>query len=153
MPDLFALADLRDPASFLIGARIPLTLAGSMATWQRYEWCTDRLLARLCSDGVWDERPEPYLGSYFIDLSNPDVARWCDRKIAEKIAIVNGATEAITWGEIRISRGGGWDVRWSGGSGTRLHNCGVEYLIDVPHGQYITQARAALLRALFGGAS
>jgi hypothetical protein len=150
MSNLFALSDLRDPTSFLTGARIPLAHHQPMATWQRYEWIADRLLARLCSDGAWVERVTPDWRFYCIDLSDPDVARWCDRKIATEIARSGGNLDAVTWGEIRVI-GGGWDVRWSGGSGTRLNNCGVEYLVDVPHGsQHIPAARAAIIRALFG---
>jgi len=153
MSDLYALSALCDPMAFLTGARIPITLAGPIATWQRYEWIADRLQARLCSDGAWVERVTPDWHLYFMDLTDPDVARWCDRKIATEIARSGGNLGAVTWGEIRVI-GGGWDVRWSGGSGTRLHNCGVEYLVDVPHGnQHIPAARAAILRALFGSSN
>lgn len=90
MSNHFALSDIRDPLTFLAGARIPLTLAVPMATWQRYEWISDRLLVRLCSDGAWVERDEKSdWNLYLMDLSDPDVARWCDRKIGEAFGFIN----------------------------------------------------------------
>ena len=83
------LGELGDPMAFLIGARVPLTLAAPMATWQRYEWISDRLLVRLCSDGAWVELVTPDWRFYCIDLSDPDVARWCDRKIGKTLGFVN----------------------------------------------------------------
>lgn len=162
MSNLFALCDLRDPASFLAGSRIPLTLAGPMATWQRYEWIADRLLARLCSDGAWVERVTPDWRFYCIDLTDPDVARWCDRKIATALgsdrpdrlflyAQIDGYGAAKGWaiGSTSWTRSGECDES-SHGDGVP----DVPLLFDVPCDEArLPSARAAILRALFGASN
>ena len=159
MSDLYALSDLRDPASFLTGARIPLVHHLPMATWQRYEWIADRLLARLCSDGAWVERVTPDWRFYCIDLSDPDVANWCDRKIATALgsdrpdrlflyAQIYGDGAAKGWaiGSTSWTPNGQCD-EWS-------HREGVPdapQLCSVPcDDTHLPAARAAILRALFG---
>lgn len=165
MSNLLALSDLRDPAAFLTGARIPLTHQLPMAAWQRYEWIADRLLARLCSDGAWVERVAriaPDWRLYFIDLSDPDVARWCDRKIAtalgsdrpERLFLyvqINGYGAGKGWaiGSTSWTRNGECDES-SHGDGV----LDVPLLFDVPcDDAHLPAARAAILRALFGASN
>ena len=159
MSNLFALQDLRDPAAFLTGARIPLTLAAPMATWQRYEWIADRLLARLCSDGAWVERVTPDWHLYFMDLTDPDVARWCDRKIATALgsdrperlflyAQTYGDGDAKGWaiGSTSWTPNGQCD-EWSHREGVPDAPLLRDVTCDDDH---LPAARVAILRALFG---
>lgn len=158
--NLFGLREFLDAGAFLSGARIPLTLAAPMATWQRYEWIADRLLARLCSDGAWVERIVlPDWSFYFLDLSDPDAARWCDRKIAtalgsdrpERLFLyvqIDGYGAAKGWaiGSTSWTRNGECDES--------SHGDGVPdapLLAGVPCDHaHLPAARAAILRALFG---
>ena len=165
MSNRFALSDIRDPLAFLTGARVPLTLATPMATWQRYEWIADRLLVRLCSDRAWIERDEKIdWNLYLMDLSDPDVARWCDWKIAEIYQhlpryaddIVANFRGAVQWSigvvGYPIVDANQWRLRYNDG----LHGGGWlilrhDRLSNIPClASNVPTARAALLRALFG---
>lgn len=160
MSNLFALSDLRDPMAFLTGARIPITLAGPMATWQRYEWIADRLLARLCSGGAWVEPMVPLKWRlYYMDLSDPDVARWCDRKIAADLGSDRPDRLFLYVQNNCYGAGKGWAIgstSWTrnGECDESSHGDGVPdvpLLFDVPcNDAHLPAARAAILRALFG---
>lgn len=156
---LYHLSDLRDPFAFLNGARVPLRSTSGRQT----EWIGDDAFYRI-NDSFereflrhWldddEERPtgidEDCARRLSLDLADPDVARWVDRKIAANLAWACGYVPPVTWGEIRLRDG--WEVRWGGGHGTRLGLCGVGGVIDTPNdASLIVQARAALVRALFG---
>jgi hypothetical protein len=120
-----------------------------MATWQRYEWISDRLLVRLCSDRAWIERDEKIdWNMYLMDLSDPDVARWVDSKIATSLGLPNPEHAALSYGNEWCF----WILadecpRFIGDLRTELANV----VRDIPcTDANIPTARAALLRALFG---
>ncbi len=141
---LLPLSDLRDPVSFLKGARIPITSTSG----NRFEIVGD------CAF-IWD----PYTCTYgscplehmdwawcSLDLSDPDVARWVDRKIAA----------AYSFPEVLAAVLCVFDGQWC------IHLMGVKYPSSVDarfdaafegipcDDDNIPTARAALLRALFG---
>jgi hypothetical protein len=176
MSNHFALSDIRDPVAFLTGARIPLALNAPMATWERYEWASDRLLSRLCSDGVWIERHDQInWGRFLLDLSDPDIARWCDRKIAHHPGTSTGHPELTIYRGDSGDPWRGWTCgmrlgwtsannacSWPAGTwtGTEWNPEQQQYLkppFDCPalaaipcDEANLPAARAAILRALFG---
>ena len=164
------LGELADPMAFLTGARIPMTLATPMATWQRYEWISDRLLVRLCSDRAWVERDGKIdWNLYLMDLSDPDVARWVDRKIGALTYVSgDGWTLRIARRVCREERGG-WSMKRTGiaaqfpvwnrqgrayrntSNHDRLCRLDCPALATIPCDEaHLPTTRAALLRALFG---
>ncbi len=163
---LLPLSDLRDPFAFLQGARIPLRSTFR----ERVEWIVDDAFYRIedsfeCDSlRRWlDEDEERPTGidwdrarTLSLDLADPDVARWVDRKIAEVVAarILNRSYGQIVSAILGISRKA-WVV-------TALHEDGRVYpwgfyreetqaLLSVPVAPAnIPAARAALTRAIFG---
>ena len=159
---LYPLSDLRDPLAFLSGARVPIAFVPFegevLKDDTRIEWSADRMFCAGddgCAQTLWHEIELPLL-SFALDLADPDVARWTDRKIAEVVAarILNRRYGPIVSAVLGISRKA-WVV-------TALHEDGRVY----PWGFYreeaqalrfvpvapdnIPTARAALVRALFG---
>lgn len=139
------LADLRDPLGFLSGARVPLAHQWPLP-YPSVEWCVSRLLIER-HDGTIraDSLRAETIQMLALDLSDPDVARWVDRKIAEAyygvpfyaavLDICGGEWRLLTWSEQPNSQ------ELLTAPCLAAITCGVE---SVP------AARAALLRALFG---
>lgn len=151
MPELLPLSDLRDPVGFLKGARIPLHDTSSYP--MRREWCVDTCVLRLVSDEAWVACGlTPHLA---LDLSDPDVARWCDRKIAEiVIARMRRTCAPMVSAVLGISRKA-WvvttlheDWRCFSWDFYREESLALRTLDAVP--AHIPTARAALVRHLFG---
>lgn len=148
---LLPLSDLRDPVSFLKGARI--SLYGSRDG--RIEWIKDILWfmghglvlgANELQRANWD--------GFSIDLSDSDVARWCDRKIAvhyltpQYAPIMHsaalGCTEDLFFLAILGTQGQHSEMA------LRPHGA-LSYLASIPcDAAHIPTARAALVRHLFG---
>ena len=173
---MFPLSDLRDPVAFLNGARVPLRSMSGRQT----EWIGDDAFYRINDSfereslRYWrDEDEEQPTGidedcarRLSLDLADPDVARWVDSKIAEKIAellgsVVSRPTYAIiNWGHDYRARSfkrthwhsTGCYVEWNrDGTSRRAPVLDCHALADIePCNENIVRARAALVRALFG---
>lgn len=166
MPEnLILLSDLRDPVSFLSGARIPVE--------GRSGGCFEHVGHALVSvpEGNvarvgwhWDE----YLdwSGLTIDPADPDVARWCDQKIAEatgrdpdnaRLKIYHGNAED-PWVGWRCGHHYGWTSANNlsrAPAGTWVWSKRPELdcpaLASVPCDEaHLPAARAALVRALYG---
>lgn len=143
MAELFPLAHLWGPVAFLTGARIPLH--DPRSTPMRWEWCGDTCLLELVSDRAWGACDLP--ADLALDLTNEDIARWVDRKIAEALSIPpeQAAFARLTFDAItqtyRIESFDGLQ---------RLNERAITALGTGPLTANIPTARAALLRALFG---
>lgn len=155
MTDPIPLSSIRDPVAFLTGARVPLHQAFRL--FERVEWSIDQLLLfmgiRAAVDMWRDDRMEM---GFALDPSNPDVARWCDRKIAEVIlARMTRPYSPILGAALNISR--------KALVVTTLHADGRVYpwgflreaermaLATIPCDEpHIPAARRALVLALFG---
>lgn len=152
---MFPLSDLRDPFAFLNGARVPLR----STTSEEAEWIADDVFYRICDSyergflcirlDEDTERPtgiDPNLvRSLSLDLADPDVARWVDRRIAEGfygvpfyaavLDICDGEWRLLTWSEVPNSQ------EPLTAPCLAAITCGVE---NVP------AARTAIVRALYG---
>lgn len=141
------LDELADPMAVLTGARVPLTHLWPVP-FRAVEWVVDRILIDAQLGPRFDFiRPETVI-MLGLDCSNPDVARWCDRKIGEAIGFVNpdhgvlGCTNK-------------WCFWWVGDECPWFLADWRPELNRVTHDipcadANIPLARAALLRALFG---
>lgn len=153
MPEFLPLSDLRDPVGFLKGARVPLHDLAPEHPADEWHYCASYAVrVNLIQHqpgmaGPWldffaaDEIPPADLA---LDLSDPDIARWCDRKIAGRVA-----RHPFLWAVLSC-REGFWEVIW--GSDHEIGRCGMSGLTDLPGctTENIPTARAALLRALYG---
>ena len=141
------LSDLSDPVAFLTGARVPL-----ITTDGRRAECAGDLLfvwspitASYGSCAVARMGCEPWLS---MDLSEPDVTRWCDRQIAMSLGLPNPEHAVLSYGNEWCF----WILadecpRFIGDLRTGL----ASVVRDIPcTDANIPLARAALLRALFG---
>lgn len=159
---LFALSDIADPAVFLAGAVIPLAPrpALSMPPTNAYFWCRDHLIISDSEEGAAmriNSADVDIFDVLMVDLSDPDVARWVDRRIVETLwpredgentpvyeaCIIieqraNGATFVMTYRE-------------SDGQSAKGR---LDVALDIPRMvANIPKARAAILRSLFGSAN
>lgn len=151
MPELYPLTDLSDPVAFLKGARIPLTTLPPLSETEdieRAEWNVDGVLL-VCADDVtlWHPNEQSAWRVFALDLTDPDVARWVDRKIAGR---ATGAADNCLARLVIYE--GEWMIEVDG-SLKRLRACFDEGypLASIPCIEpNISAARSALLRALFG---
>lgn len=151
MPELFPLADLRDPIGFLRGARIPvhstsgnhIEIVGDAALI----WDPTTLMhgSLPLAHGAWER--------WSLDPSDPDVARWCDRKIAEALGLPTDDGARLR--PPRVNPELGWLLICGLGypllpsSGIRKHLRPA--LAGIPCDEaHIPAARRALVLALFG---
>lgn len=174
MDNLFPLADLRDPIGTIRGGRFPLTSLerDTFFPAMEYQWAADCVIG---IDREHDalgyplvERNEPSLWAHQIralrehslsrlalDLTNEDVGRWVDRKIAKTLIarIMDGITVRSA---VLGCTGDLFFLVCVGEIGQHTE------IALRPHGEFaclasitptasnIPTARAALLRALFG---
>lgn len=143
------LSDLRDPLGFLSGARVPVICGDPMRTCdrvERAEWCDNgALLFHPENVSFWYPKGAAVWTMLALDLADPDVARWVDRKIAEAyygvpfyaavLDICDGEWRLLTWSEQPNSQ------EPLTAPCLAAITCGAE---SVP------AARAALVRHLFG---
>lgn len=115
---LMRVDELDDPVAFLSGARIPLYPPDGIyppgykgPIIQRAEWVSDTVLAEIkyganCSWVKIPTEKSQMAQSLALDMEDPHVARWCNRKIAKA---THGALPA------RLERfGGKTDAPWEG---------------------------------------
>ena len=155
--NLFGLREFRDAGAFLSGAIIPLVPLpefGPPAEASVY-WCRDHMI--LSEVGREDALRADATGRNdfdvaSLDLSDPDVIRWVDRKIAKALGIRDPAFAALS----RI--GNRWvmftlaDEREHEIVGT--HQGLYDLLHDIPEDdEYLPDVRAALLRHFYGGSN
>lgn len=179
VPDpVVGLGEIRDPVGLLMGARIPIIEAGAPAEWARLEWVVDRLLVRLCPEGVWlEKRSIPDWRAYSVDCAHPNVAAWADEKIdaatvtglrvAHPRLVLYRGDSGDPWDGWVCSGRTGWATQnnlaaWPPGTwtGLRWDEAEKRYvrppydcpsLASVPWDEaHIPHARAAILRDLFG---
>ena len=166
MAELFPLSDLRDPVAFLMGARVPINGVRD----GRIEWVKD-ILWFMGHGLVWgaSDLKQANWNGMSIDLADPDVARWCDRKIAE--ALIRTAHDGrVAWLAVTHSGAHGgkvWRVyfrdlddvtdhagtfgRDGGGCDPWTRNLTIPMLANVWRDEaHLPTARAALIRALYG---
>ena len=157
MAELFPLSDLRDPVAFLMGARVPIIQ--SFRAFHDIEWSRDRLIITLNRDdrraSIDTLRGEVMEIGLSLDLSAPDVARWCDRKIAEiVVSRMMRPYEPVIGACLGIHRRA-WVVVALHADG-RCYSWGfyrdeAQSLLSIPcTAANILTARAALIRALYG---
>jgi hypothetical protein len=148
---LFGLREFRDAGAFLSGARIPITHVWPLP-FQSVEWAADHFVIE--NDGrLWkdDIRPDTLM-MLAIDLSDPDVIRWCDRKIAEALGIHDPAFAALSrvgnrW--VMFTLADELDHEIVG-----AHPGLYDLLRTIPEDdEYLPDVRAALLRHLYGSAN
>lgn len=146
--NLFGLLEFQDAGAFLGGARVQITHVWPLP-FKSVEWTADHFVIE--HDGrLWKDKIRPdTLRMLALDLSDPDVIRWCDWRIAEALGIRDPAFAALS----RI--GNRWvmftlaDEREHEIVGS--HPGLYDLLHDIPEeDEYLPDVRAALLRALFG---
>jgi hypothetical protein len=160
---LFALSDIADPAVFLAGAVIPLAPHPSlqMPPTNAYFWCRDHLIISDSEEGAAmriNSADVDIFDVLLIDLSDPDVARWVDRKIAEAMLTPSVYVQHVR-SAVFGSTGHHFFLTLVGSLGEHSHmvvrpSGRPECLHGLPcDGTHIPAARARLLRVLFGGAN
>lgn len=159
---LLPLSDLRDPVSFLRGSRVPLAPKSCGGRWECvngtiYQFIAGSLEAAEEYDDVADQSvpSRAAIRSLMLDLSDPDIARWCDRKIAAVIIARMRRTYAPIVSAILGVNRKAWVVTTLHEDGRcfswgfyREESLALRTLDAVPAN--IPSARAALLRAFFG---
>lgn len=152
----YPLTNLREPSVFLQGARLPLL----STTRDRAEWIVDdafyqigdsferEFLRRWLDED--EDRPtgidEDRLRRLSLDLADPDVARWVDRKIAESYDFpeVVAAVLCVFDGQWCIHLMG---VKYPTSMDARFDSAFDGIPCDLAH---VPTARAALLNAIYG---
>lgn len=155
--NLFGLREFRDAGAFLTGAIIPLVPLPEFRPPAEASvfWCRDHVILSEagCENAL---RAEARDGKDFdvasLDLSDPDVIRWVDRRIAEALGIRDPTFAALS----RI--GNRWvmftlaDEREHEIVGTHQGLYGL--LHDIPEDdEYLPDVQAALLRHFYGGSN
>lgn len=152
------LEELADPMAFLTGARIPLAHLWPMP-FPAVEWIATRILIEGSTGPRFDTIRRETTLMLGLDCSHPDVARWCDRKIATALgsdrpdrlflyAQIGGFGVGKGWaiGSTSWTRDGECDES-SRGNGVPDAPLLFDVICDDAH---LPTARAAILRALFG---
>ena len=150
---LFALSDIADPAVFLAGTVIPLAPrpALSMPPTNAYFWCRDHLIISDSEEGAAmriNSADVDIFDVLMVNLSDPDVAQWVDRKIASRIT-----RHPFLWAAMVITDGF-FEVVW--GAGHVIGQCGVDHMVDsgvARNAKHLPTTRAAVLRSMFGSAN
>ena len=155
--NLFGLREFRDAGAFLSGAIIPLVPLpefGPPAEASVY-WCRDHMiLSEVGREGALraDATGRNDFDVASLDLDDPDVIRWVDRRIAEALRIRDPAFAALS----RI--GNRWvlftlaDEREHEIVGT--HPGLYDLLEEIPtDDEYLPDVRTALLRHFYGGSN
>jgi len=147
---LLGLREFGDAGAFLAGAIIPMVPLPEFnpPVGASVYWCRDHMI--MSEAGREDAlRADACDGKDFdvasLDMEDPDVARWCDRMIAGRLA-----RHEFSWATLALSDGF-FEMFW--GKQRVIGRCGVDHMIgeEVPRNESgIPAARAALLRALFG---
>ena len=163
MGDLLPLASLADPVAFLKGARIPVAVSDPVHGARGGEWVSDAFLIwSPSSEGEhWREESIGWCIAFgSLDPADPDVARWCDRKIVQMAHPVQAS--GITAAFLHVRRdvdtdAAGWIMGVVMGSGIWLTFTiraePTDRLAAVPCDEaHIPTARRALILALYGKA-
>lgn len=138
------LEEFADPVALLMGARIPLAHFWPMP-FPAVEWIATRILIEGSTGPRFDTIRRETTLMLGLDCYHPDVARWCDRMIAGRLA-----RHKFSWATLALSDGF-FEMFW--GKRRVIGQCGVDHMIgeEVPRNESgIPAARAALLRAFFG---
>lgn len=155
--NLFGLREFRDAGAFLAGAIIPLVPLPEFGPHAEASvfWCRDHmsLSAAGCENAL---RADSTILNNFdvasLDLTDPDVIRWCDRKIAEALGIHDPAFAALSrvgnrW--VMFTLADELDHEIVG-----AHPGLYDLLRTIPEDdEYLPDVRAALLRHLYGSAN
>ena len=153
MTTLIPLSSLADPTAFLQGARVPLVQPSDPS--KRWECINGTLYEQMgCSFEAaveYDEAADQDAPSraairvLALDPSDPDVARHCDRRIAE-----HGVGHPCYMAILQVV-GHAWDLSSWSDAPSRKFTREVQALDGIPcTPEHIPTARAALVLALYG---